>query len=51
MIELAHLRGQVVLYPSFFNQSSLSTNHLEKGEHIGGKVNRNCINDAIIIKC
>ena len=29
MIEMAYLRGQVVLYPSFFNQTSLSTNHLE----------------------
>jgi len=40
MIELAYLRGSVVLYPSFFNQSSLSTNHLEKGEHVGGKANK-----------
>jgi hypothetical protein len=29
----------VVLYPNFANQSSLSTNHLERGEHVGGKLN------------
>lgn len=40
MIELSHLSGGVFLYPSFPNQSSLSTNHLEKGEHIGGKKNK-----------
>jgi hypothetical protein len=40
MIELAHLHCLAVLYPSFHNQSSLSTNHLEKGEHVGGKANK-----------
>ena len=40
MIEMSHLSGGVFLYPSFPNQSSLSTNHLEKGEHIGGKKNK-----------
>ena len=29
-----------MLYPNFDNQSSLSTNHLEAGEHVGGKANR-----------
>ena len=38
MIELCHLRGYVMLYPNFFNQSSFSTNHLEKGEHVGSKI-------------
>ncbi len=39
MIELMYLRGQVVLYPNLRNQTSFSTNHLERGEHIGGKKN------------
>ena len=39
LIELSFLKGYVVLYPNFRNQSSLSTNHLEQGEHIAGKVN------------
>ena len=37
MIELAYARGMLVLYPSLFNQSSFSTNHLEAGEHVGSK--------------
>jgi len=40
LIELAYLRGYVVLYPNFGNQSSFSTNHLEPGEHIASKTNR-----------
>ena len=28
-----------MLYPNYANQTSLSTNHLEPGEHIGGKAN------------
>ena len=39
MIELTFLKGQVVLYPNLPNQTSLSTNHLEAGEHVHGKVN------------
>lgn len=39
LIELSFLKGWVTLYPNFANQSSLSTNHLEPGEHIAGKVN------------
>ena len=39
LIELMWLKGWVTLYPSFFNQTSFSTNHLEPGEHIGGKAN------------
>jgi len=39
LIELCYLRGWVVLYPNFYNQTSFSTNHLEPGEHIGGKTN------------
>eukprot|EP00965_Chrysotila_dentata_P127947 4230927-Pleurochrysis_carterae.AAC.1 len=39
MIELNFLRAQLVLYPNFVNQTSLSTNHLERGEHIGSKKN------------
>lgn len=39
LIELAYLKGYVVLYPNFANQTSLSTNHLEPGEHIHGKAN------------
>lgn len=39
LIELCFLRGWVVLYPNFHNQTSFSTNHLEPGEHIGGKAN------------
>ena len=31
MMEMMHLRGYVVLYPNFYNQSSFSTNHLEVG--------------------
>ena len=33
-IELAWARGYFVLYPNFSNETSLSTNHLEPGEHI-----------------
>lgn len=33
-IELFWSRGYSLLYPNFPNQSSLSTNHLEPGEHI-----------------
>ena len=33
-IELSMLRGYVMLYPNFQNQTSFSTNHLEPGEHI-----------------
>ena len=40
LIELCFLRGYVVLYPNFANQTSLSTNHLEPGEHIQGKANK-----------
>lgn len=40
LIELSYLRGYVVLYPNFFNQTAFSTNHLEPGEHIGGKANK-----------
>jgi hypothetical protein len=40
LIELSFLRGYVVVYPNFANQSSLSTNHLEPGEHIKGKANK-----------
>ena len=40
LIELSYLRGYVVLYPNFHNQSSFSTNHLEPGEHIASKTNK-----------
>ena len=40
MIELCYLQGHTFLYPSFRNQSSFTTNHMEVGEHIGGKANR-----------
>jgi hypothetical protein len=33
-IELAYLRGWVMLYPNYSNFSSLSTNHLEIGSHV-----------------
>ncbi|KIL69489.1 hypothetical protein M378DRAFT_99099 [Amanita muscaria Koide BX008] len=33
-IELAFLRGYVMLYPNFSNYTSLSTNHLELGSHV-----------------
>ncbi len=33
-IELVFLRGYVMLYPSFDNYISLSTNHLEVGSHV-----------------
>ena len=33
-IELMYGHGFVMLYPNFFNQTSFSTNHLEKGKHI-----------------
>lgn len=33
-IELAYLRGYVMLYPNFQNFASLSTNHLEPGSHV-----------------
>ena len=39
MIDQMYLESQLVLYPNFFNQSSFSTNHLERGEHVGGKQN------------
>lgn len=35
LIELLALAGWAVLYPNFPAQASLSTNHLEPGEHIG----------------
>jgi hypothetical protein len=35
---LPQLRGYVMVYPNFYNQSSLSTNHLEPGEHVGSKI-------------
>ena len=30
----------MILYPNFYNQTSFSTNHLEVGEHVGGKSNK-----------
>jgi hypothetical protein len=33
-IELAYLRGYVMLYPNFPGYTSLSTNHLEPGAHV-----------------
>jgi hypothetical protein len=33
--ELMYARGEVLVYPNFSNQTSLATNHLEPGEHIG----------------
>ena len=39
-IELLYLKGHVILYPNFYNQTSFSTNHLEVGEHVGGKSNK-----------
>lgn len=33
-IELAHLRGLVMLYPNYAAYRSLSTNHLEVGQHV-----------------
>ena len=39
LIEMSYLRGYVVLYPNLYNQTSLSTNHLEPGEHVQGKAN------------
>ena len=33
-IELAYLRGYVMLYPNYNNFVSLSTNHLEAGSHV-----------------
>ena len=42
LIELCFLRGWVVLYPNFYNQTSFSTNHLEPGEHIQSNPNPNC---------
>lgn len=39
LIELSYLNGYVVLYPNFANQTSFSTNHIEQGEHISGKLN------------
>ena len=35
--ELLYLRGQYLVYPNFHGQKSLSTNHLEIGEHITHK--------------
>ena len=32
--ELLYLRGQYLVYPNYEGQRSLSTNHMEKGEHI-----------------
>mmetsp|Transcript_49477 Transcript_49477/g.140182 ORF Transcript_49477/g.140182 Transcript_49477/m.140182 type:complete len:1156 (+) Transcript_49477:108-3575(+) len=32
--ELLYLKGQYLVYPNFEGQHSLSTNHMEKGEHI-----------------
>ena len=34
MIELIVLRGYLMLYPNYWNQTSFSTNHLEPGIHI-----------------
>jgi hypothetical protein len=39
LIELGYLRGWVYLYPNLKNQTSFSTNHMEKGEHIASKAN------------
>lgn len=33
-IELAYLRGHVMLYPNYAGYASLSTNHLEVGSHV-----------------
>lgn len=33
-IELAYLRGYVMLYPNYADYASLSTNHLEVGSHV-----------------
>jgi hypothetical protein len=33
--ELVFLRGYVMLYPNFDGAASLSTNHVEVGEHVG----------------
>ncbi|KAM0786797.1 hypothetical protein ACM66B_002231 [Microbotryomycetes sp. NB124-2] len=33
-IELVYMRGYLMLYPNYENFVSLSTNHVEKGEHI-----------------
>ena len=40
LIELAYLKGLVVLYPNFPNQSSFSTNHLEAGMLKEGRLMR-----------
>ncbi|CAG8487079.1 2063_t:CDS:2 [Ambispora leptoticha] len=39
-IELAYLRGYVMLYPNFSNFTSLSTNHMEAGTHIHSNNNK-----------
>ncbi|GFZ17889.1 glycosyltransferase family protein 2 [Actinidia rufa] len=39
LIDMMYLRGYVALYPNFSNQTSLSTNHMERGDHIAGKDN------------
>ncbi|CAJ0644581.1 7725_t:CDS:2 [Entrophospora sp. SA101] len=40
LIELAYLRGYVMLYPNFSNFTSFSTNHAEFGEHIHFRENK-----------
>lgn len=37
-IELVYLRGYVMLYPNYADFASLSTNHLEAGSHVRGKI-------------
>ena len=37
MIEMMFLRGEFMLYPNFPGERSFSTNHLEKGVHIGAE--------------
>ena len=34
-IELVYIEGWVMLYPNYDEEQSFSTNHMEKGEHIG----------------
>lgn len=39
LIDMMYLRGYVTLYPNFPNQTSFSTNHMERGAHIGAATN------------
>ncbi|CAG8597548.1 1342_t:CDS:2, partial [Acaulospora colombiana] len=52
-IELAYLRGYVMLYPNYENYTSLSTNHAEVGTHIHlgeGKPSSNEVFDVPLMK-